>query len=111
VTLKSLRIHPDALEETRAAVEWYAERSRRAAEAFLNEIDHVTRQISEKPERFPAFEHGTRRMLFRRFPYFIVFRETAEGVEIVAVAHGHRQPGYWRSRVANTFPASADAPR
>ena len=75
------------------------QRSRRAADAFLSEIDCIAQQISENPERFPAFEHGTRRMLFRRFPYSIVFRETAAGVEIVAVAHGHRVPGYWRYRV------------
>jgi toxin ParE2 len=99
VTRKSLQIHPDALEETHAAVDWYAQRSRRAAEAFLNELDYVVEQISEKPERFPAFDHGTRRMLFRRFPYSMIFRECAAGVEIVAVAHGHRLPGYWRSRV------------
>ena len=99
MTRKSLRIHPDALDETRAAADWYGQRSRRAAEAFLNEVDHAASQISEKPERYPPFEHGTRRILFRRFPYSFIFRETADGVEIVAVAHGHRLPGYWRYRL------------
>jgi plasmid stabilization system protein ParE len=104
VTRKSLKIHPDALEETRAAVDWYAQRSLRTAEAFLNEIDYAAQQISEKPERFPAFEYGTRRILFRRFPYSFIFRECAGGVEIVAVAHGHRRPGYWRSRLQASTP-------
>jgi len=99
VTPKSIQIHPDALEETHAAVDWYAQRSRRAVEGFLNELDHAAQQISEKPERFPAFEYGTRRILFRRFPYSIIFRECAIGVEIVAVAHCHRRPGYWSDRV------------
>jgi hypothetical protein len=36
--------------------------------------------------------------VLRRFPYLIVFREGMEGIEIVAVAHGRRRPGYWRDR-------------
>jgi hypothetical protein len=35
----------------------------------------------------------------RDFPYFVVFRETTGGLEIIAVAHGRRRPGYWRDRV------------
>ena len=99
MTRKSLGIHPEALEETHAAVAWYAQRTARAMDALLNELDYAAQQISEKPERFPAFEYGTRRILFRRFPYSLIFRETAAGVEIVAVAHGFREPGYWRARV------------
>jgi hypothetical protein len=38
-------------------------------------------------------------MVLRRFPFVIVFRETAFGLEIIAVAHGHRRPGYWRDRL------------
>ena len=38
-------------------------------------------------------------MVLRRFPLVIVFRKTAAGVEIIAVAHGRRRPGYWRERL------------
>jgi hypothetical protein len=30
----------------------------------------------------------------RCFPFVIVFRQAAPGVEIIAVAHGRRRPGY-----------------
>lgn len=40
----------------------------------------------------------TRRYLLRRFPFFVVFREVADRVQIVAVAHARRRPGYWLGR-------------
>jgi plasmid stabilization system protein ParE len=99
VTRRPVQIHPEALEEAEAATDWYAERSRRAAEEFLNELRRAIQQISEYPEQFPALEFGTRRIVLRKFPYILVYRETATSVEIVAIAHGRRRPGYWRNRV------------
>jgi toxin ParE1/3/4 len=88
-----------AFAEVEAAVEWYRQRSERAAARFLDEIDRAIEQISSDPNRFPIFVFGARRILLRRFPYFVVFRETANRLEVVAVAHGHRRPGYWRDRI------------
>ncbi|HEY5870936.1 MAG TPA: type II toxin-antitoxin system RelE/ParE family toxin [Candidatus Tectomicrobia bacterium] len=42
--------------------------------------------------------HGTRRYLFPHFPFSLVYRVRDEEIEIVAVAHHRKQPGYWRSR-------------
>ncbi|MFB3820344.1 MAG: type II toxin-antitoxin system RelE/ParE family toxin, partial [Candidatus Methylomirabilales bacterium] len=39
-----------------------------------------------------------RRVVVARFPYSIVYREDAESIVIVAVAHQRRRPGYWRGR-------------
>ncbi len=94
-----VRIHPAALEEAEAAVDWYRRRSRRAAEMFLDELEGAIGRIHKNPEQFPRYEFGTRRIMIRRFPYFIVFRKTVTGTEIIAVAHGHRRPGYWRERM------------
>jgi plasmid stabilization system protein ParE len=96
---KHVQLHPAALAEAEAALRWYLERSQRAAESFLREISRAVDQIAQTPDRFPQFEFGTRKILLRRFPYWLVFRETATAVEIVALAHGRRKPGYWRDRV------------
>lgn len=66
---------------------------------FLDELDHAIERIGEHSEQFPLHEFGTRRLTLRRFPYLVIFRETGAGVEIIAVAHGRRRPGYWRDRV------------
>jgi len=99
LTKRALSIHPAAIEETGAAVEWYRVRSERAAEGFLMELDRLIARISQHPEQFPEFELGTHRGIFRRFPYFVVFRETPAAIEILAVMHGRRRPGYWRTRI------------
>jgi plasmid stabilization system protein ParE len=99
VTRGSLRIHPAALEEAEAATGWYGQRSQRAAEMFLDELDRALEQIAGNPQHYPAYEFGTQRMVLRRFPFVVVFRVMAAGVEIIALAHGRRRPGYWRDRV------------
>ena len=99
LSLESLRIHPGALEEAEAATEWYAQQSRRAAERFVDELDTAIDRIARNPRQYSLDNAGTRRMLLRRFPFVIVFRGTPAGVEIIAIAHGHRRPGYWRDRL------------
>jgi toxin ParE1/3/4 len=99
VSSGSVRIHPAALEEVEAATIWYRQRSHRAAEIFLTELERAIEQIEYGPHRFPTYESGTRRAALRKFPFLIVFRETADGAEIVAVSHGRRRPGYWRDRL------------
>ena len=95
----SVRLHPDALAEAEAATEWYRRRSVRAAEMLLDELDRAIDRIGDHPGQFPEYAFGARRMVLQRFPYLVIFRETAAGVEIIAVAHGRRRPGYWRDRV------------
>ena len=93
-----VEIHADAIQEAAAAVEWYASRSQRAAEAFTAEVDRAVEIISESPERWPAYLHATRRYLLRRFPFAVVYRVRPSVVQVLAIAHGKRRPGYWRER-------------
>jgi hypothetical protein len=67
---------------------------------FLEELDRAVGLIGQNPHRFPAHEFGTRRIVLWLFPFVLVFRDMPAGVEIIAVAHGRRRPGYWRDRMA-----------
>ena len=96
-----LEIHPETIEEARAARQWYQSRSEDAAEAFLAEIDIGIQSIQIAPELYPPYLHGTRCYLLRRFPYLIVYRATATVIQIIAVVHSRRRPGYWKSRSAS----------
>jgi plasmid stabilization system protein ParE len=93
--------HPDAVAEADAAVAWYAIRSPRAAERFLAELECCVQAIVDSPERWPVFKYGARKITFRRFPYLVIYRVVPEQIQILAVAHGKRRPGYWRDRTAN----------
>src|SRR5471030_2925118 len=97
MTARQVEIHPEAMAEAAAALAWYSERSLRAPLAFAAEIDKALEAISVAPERWPVFEADCRRFPLYRFPYFIVYRQKSERlVQVVAVAHARRKPGYWR---------------
>jgi plasmid stabilization system protein ParE len=64
----------------------------------MAELDVAIERIEEAPRQWPPYLDTTRRYLLRRFPFFVVFREVADRVEILAVAHGRRRPGYWLGR-------------
>jgi plasmid stabilization system protein ParE len=52
----------------------------------------------EAPTSFPEVEPGVRRrFVFHRFPYAVLFRVLDDEVQVVAVMHLHRRPGYWRA--------------
>ncbi len=94
----SVVFHPAAVEEAQAARQWYATRSQSAANSFLAELDRGIEAVALAPERWPLFVHGTRRYLFHRFPFQLVCRVVNDCVQVVALAHGRRRPGYWKPR-------------
>jgi plasmid stabilization system protein ParE len=89
----------DAIEEAEAAARWYADRSPLAATGFADEIVAAVEAIQRTPDAWPAYDHGTRRFLLRRYPYFIVYSVEPSSIVVIAVAHAHRRPGYWRVRI------------
>lgn len=40
-----------------------------------------------------------RRVPLRHFPFFVIYRQQGDHVQIVALAHTSRKPNYWRSRL------------
>jgi len=95
----NLDFHPRAVAEARAAWRWYARRSATAAHQFVAELDHSVAQIAAAPDRWPVYLHGTRVYRLRRFPFLVVYQELPTALQVVAVAHGRRRPGYWRRRL------------
>ena len=83
---KFIQIHPEALAEANAAVDWYLARSERAAVRFLTELREAIAVLAAQPSRFPVFAHQTRRVLLHRFPYIVVFRETRTTLQVIAIA-------------------------
>jgi plasmid stabilization system protein ParE len=98
--VKPIRVYPEAQVEAEAAVEWYGQRSSHAAGRFVVEFRSVLERIRQAPRQFPMLGFNTRRVLLSRFPYLVVFRETTSEIEVIAVAHGRRRPGYWRNRLS-----------
>jgi plasmid stabilization system protein ParE len=96
---KLLRIRVEAMEEINAAFEWYLQRSPRAANAFLSELDAALAHIVSHPQLHPTYTENTRRSILERFPYSAIFQEKDDTILIIALAHAKRRPGYWAQRV------------
>jgi plasmid stabilization system protein ParE len=90
--------HPEAATELHGGLAWYAARSTKVAGQFLVELDRALTVILESPRSWERVIGPWRRYPLRRFPFLIYFRETDSGIEIIAVAHGRRRPGYWQDR-------------
>jgi plasmid stabilization system protein ParE len=99
MVVKRLEIHPSALDEFESSVTWYLERNRVAAEKFAAAVDYAIELVSDFPLRWPQGDYGTRRIILRRFPFAIVYREKQDAIQILAIAHGHRRPKYWKDRL------------
>jgi plasmid stabilization system protein ParE len=94
----AVEFHPLAADEAQAAERWYRERNETTSRRFQRELGRAIEQISERPETGSPYLSNTRRVLLRRFPFFVVYRVRGDSVELVAVAHARRRPGYWRAR-------------
>ena len=95
----ALRFHAAAHAELIEAHRYYWRRSPGAADGFLLELERALDEIAESPGRWPRYVSGTRRLVLRRFPFFVVYLVRPDNVTVVAVAHAKRRPGYWRRRL------------
>lgn len=102
--MPTLRIHPEAREELTEAAGFYEERVAGLGEDFLEEYRTVLKRILNGPERAPRVLRGFRRLNLRRFPYSVFYRLRGEEVFIIAVAHMHRRPFYWKPRFSPKNP-------
>jgi plasmid stabilization system protein ParE len=96
---KRYRLHPEAWLEIEGAEQWYQRQSPDSAAEFVSEVFDAILEIRATPHRWPAHLYGTRRYMLDRFPFSIIYLDTPELVNIVAVAHSKRKPGYWRRRL------------
>ena len=94
-----VEFHEEAAREAVAALEWYLERSEVAAARFLLELDRAIQWVASSPSRWPEYASGTRRFLLHRFPLSVIYRELPSRIQVLAVAHTRRRPGYWKNRV------------
>jgi toxin ParE1/3/4 len=96
-----IKAHPEVRKETDAAFDYYLEHNIDAALNFLAELKETEHAIQRQPEAWPKYLFGTRHYLLKRYPYVVVYHVTAKHIEILAVAHGSRQSGYWADRIGS----------
>jgi len=94
----SVVFHPETAREIQGAFDWYQKRDESSARAFALEIDIAVERIAASPTRWPKLAEGIRRYLLKRFPFSMIYRIKGDEIQIIAVAHARRRPGYWGAR-------------
>ncbi len=65
----------------------------------MHRLDHAIEQVAVSPHQWPQFLSGTRRYVFPKYPFSLIYFVESDTIHIVAVAHENRKPGYWRKRL------------
>lgn len=100
MAVKKIQFHDEAATEYDASFDWYLGRSPDAARNFDTEVEYALLQIWKAPLRWARGPFNTRRYLLRRFPFLLIYRERPfDEIQIIAVAHTSRRPGYWKTRL------------
>lgn len=81
------------------AVRWYKAQAPHLGEAFLVEVLATADRIALYPEAWQPLDEGVRRCRLSRFPHGLIYAIEDGGILVLAVAHLHREPDYWRDRL------------
>jgi toxin ParE2 len=93
-----IEFHPSARVELDASVNFYESRLKGLGMRFLAAVEEATERIAASPGAGSPLAGEFCKRLVPGFPFSIIYRTCDEQVYLVAVAHQHRRPGYWRRR-------------
>jgi toxin ParE1/3/4 len=96
--MSPVEFHPAAREELILSAQYYQVQSPGLGRRFASAVRDAVHRIQEFPLLSPVLEDDVRRCRVLRFPYGVVYRAKPERIEVLAVMHLHRQPGYWMPR-------------
>lgn len=91
--------HPEALNEFYESVRFYESQEPELGVEFAFEVESALERIADFPKLAPQIHLAARRGLVNRFPFGIVYLLLPDRIFVVAVAHLHRDPGYWLDRL------------
>lgn len=94
-----LHFDPAAFAELEQAAEGYEAQRSELRRQFVAEVRAGLGQILEHPRAWQPLGRSVRRYRLSRFPYGIVYEVHDDQILVVAIAHLHRKPGYWKRRL------------
>lgn len=95
----SIRLLAPAQRELDEAIAWYADQAPGLGDAFLIEALKAFQLIDRHPLALRQLAPQIHRCRLRRFPYSVIYAQDGADVLVLAIAHQHREPGYWRDRL------------
>ena len=94
-----VRLLEIAQSELEQAVFYYNGQVAGLGDAFVLEVVAAIDRIRRFPAGWHPLGEDLRRCRLRRFPYGLIYHADENEILVIAVAHSHRRPSYWRNRI------------
>lgn len=89
-----------AADELREAINFYNSRQAGLGERFREQVELAVHEVCEHPQRCAYLAQDVQRQRVQTFPYDVLFTAGTELILVVAIMHHHREPNYWKPRLA-----------
>lgn len=90
--------HPEAEAEFFAAIEYYESAEAGLGRDFSLEVLKTIQNVVDFPLAWPVLTEDIHRCLTNRFPFGVLYRIESDRIQVLAVMHLRREPGYWQER-------------
>lgn len=94
-----IRIHGLAAKEFDDAIDWYDQQSEGLGKRFKRIVTKSIEKIRNNPEWYLKESGDLYKSYIPQFPYKILFTIEKHEIIIWAIAHMHRKPWYWQTRI------------
>lgn len=96
--MKKANFHPEARAEMRESIDFYEARLEGLGLRFLSAVEQTVERISFHPEAGAPLPGEFRKRIVLGYPFSIIYHVWDDYIYLVAIAHHHRRPRYWRDR-------------
>lgn len=97
---RTVELRPEAVADLAEAYEWYEGQQRGLGDEFWTIIVDHLKKLVEHPELGPAIAGSARRLLVRKFPYFLLYLTDDTGLLVLGCFHLSRDPAGWHARLS-----------
>lgn len=94
-----INIHELAANEFDDAIDWYELQAKGLGKRFKKAVVKQIQKIKRKPTWFLKESDYIYKAYVPKFPYKILFTSNENEIVIWSIAHMHRKPWFWQSRM------------
>ena len=97
--MRPVRVDPWALADLARAEAWYENQQPGLGAEFEVQIESAITRAASAPFAYSPFRRHTRRVMVRRFPYYIYYVVESDVLRVLAVLHQRRGSSAWQGRI------------
>ncbi len=94
-------LRPEAEQELLDAQAWYESKALGLGFEFARAADAAVASALSNPFGHLRIEEEFRRVIFRKFPYSLIYLPSLSELLVVSFFHQHREPGVWFERLSS----------